>query len=468
MEKKIFENLSKICKTVNYIDDASDIIKYSKDWRRRVNEKALCVVFPKNENEISKILKFSFDNEVKVIPQGGNTNLVASASPSKEKEEIIINLEKMNQIHHIDTINKCVVVDAGVALDDLNSNLEKKDFLFPLEMASTGSSQVGGVISTNAGGINVLHYGSVRNNLLALDVVLSNGEILRLGSKVGKDNTGYNLKDLFCGSEGTLGIITKATLKIYPKSQNYFTFMASFENVKKIINFYEFISQQIRFPITGFEMIPQISFDLCIKHKFMKKSFFQETKNYYALVKIQLHHLDEAIINFLEEKLFECSNLYSEIIIAQNEKQNKEFWKFREDLTEAQKLEGKLIGFDVSIPLDKLDYFFTEGKKYIDDILKDIKFHTFGHLGDCNIHYNLIEPDNLKNNFYDYEIKLKHVVNKLIKNVAGSISAEHGIGLLKRDDFLKTKNSLEIELMKNIKKVLDPKGILNQNKIFRN
>ena len=329
MENKIFKNLSKICKTINCIDDELDIIKYSKDWRGRINEKALCVVFPKNEDEVSKILKFCYDNEVKVIPQGGNTNLVASASPSKEKKEIIINMEKINQIHHIDILNKCVEVDAGVKIDDLNTSLEKDGFLFPLEMASTGSSQVGGVISTNAGGINVLHYGSVRNNLLGLDVVLSNGKILRLGSKVVKDNTGYNLKDLFCGSEGTLGIITRATLKIYPKAQNYFTFIASFENLKDVINFYEYISKEFRFPITGFEMIPQISFDLCIKHNFMKKSFFENLKNYYALVKIQIDNLDDQIINLLQEKLFECSDLYSEIIIAQNEKQNKEFWKFR-------------------------------------------------------------------------------------------------------------------------------------------
>jgi FAD/FMN-containing dehydrogenase len=467
MKKKIFEDLSKICKTINYIDDESDIIKYSKDWRGRVNEKALCVVFPKNEDHISEILKYCFDNEVKVIPQGGNTNLVASASPSTEKREIIINMEKMNLIHHVDTINKCVEVDAGVVIDDLNSTLEKQDFLFPLEMASTGSSQVGGIISTNAGGINVLHYGSVRNNLLALDVVLSNGRILRLGSKVVKDNTGYNLKDLFCGSEGTLGIITKAILKIYPKSQNYFTFIASFENLKNLINFYEHISKEFRFPITGFEMIPQISFDLCIKHNFMKKSFFENFKNYYALVKIQIDNLDTQVINLLEEKLYECSNLYSEIIIAQNEKENKEFWKFRENLTEAQKLEGKLIGFDISIPLDKLDEFFVKGKNEIDDILKGIKFHTFGHLGDCNIHYNLIEPDNLKNNFYEYETKLKKVINNLVKKFSGSVSAEHGIGLLKRDDFLDTKDILEIKLMKKIKKTFDPKNILNQNKIFK-
>ena len=467
MENKIFENLSKICKTINCINDELDIIKYSKDWRGRINEKALCVVFPKNEDEVSQILKFCYDNDIKVIPQGGNTNLVASASPAEEKKEIIINMEKINQIHHIDTLNKCVEVEAGVKIDDLNIRLGKDGFLFPLEMASTGSSQVGGVISTNAGGINVLHYGSVRNNLLGIDVVLSNGKILRLGSKVVKDNTGYNLKDLFCGSEGTLGIITRATLKIYPKAQNSFTFMASFENLKKVIDFYKYISKEFRFPITGFEMIPQISFDLCIKHNFMKKSFFEKLKNYYALVKIQIDNLDDQIINLLQEKLYECSNLYNEIIIAQNEKQNKEFWKFREDLTEAQKLEGKLIGFDISVPLDKLDQFFIKGKNEIDNILKGIKFHTFGHLGDCNIHYNLIEPDNLKSNFYEYEMDLKKVVNNLINELSGSISAEHGIGLLKRDDFLETKNNLEIELMKNIKKTFDPKNILNQNKIFK-
>src|SRR6056300_85097 len=192
------ENLKKICHLVKIEDDESLIKKYSLDWRKRIYNKALCVVFPKNEEEVSRILKFCNKNNLKVVPQGGNTNLVASASPSLDKKEIIINLEKMNNINEIDIINKCVDVDSGVIVDNLNQELKKKDFFFPLEMASTGSSQIGGVVSTNAGGVNVLRYGSVRNNILALNVVLATGDIIKLGSKVIKDNTGFNIKDLFC------------------------------------------------------------------------------------------------------------------------------------------------------------------------------------------------------------------------------------------------------------------------------
>ena len=467
MSKKIFNDLSNICKVIDYNNEA-EITKYSQDWRRRINFKALCVVFPKNENDISLILKYCFENNIKLIPQGGNTNLVASASPSREKNEVIISLEKINKIYEIDVINKCVELDAGVIVDDLNNQLNKKGFLFPLQMASTGSSQVGGVISTNAGGINVIHYGSVRSNLLALNVVLADGRIIKLGSKVIKDNTGYNLKDLFCGSEGTLGIISKATLKIYPQPKDNISFFASFEKLENVIKFYDNVSKDIKLPIVGFEIIPHLSFDLCVKHNFINKSFFNEKKNYYALVKIQVNNSEKNMLEFLEQKLSDLSDFYCDLIIAQNEQQNLDFWKFREDLTEAQKLEGKLIGFDISLPLNKIDYFFKEAKLKIDNLLKGVKFHTFGHLGDSNIHYNLIEPNNLEDDFYSYEKNLKKIINDLIKEISGSISAEHGIGLLKRDDFIETKSELEIELMKNIKKIFDPKNILNENKIFKN
>ena len=463
---EIFENLSHICKTINCNDDELEIIKYSQDWRARIKNKALCVVFPKNENEISKILKYCFKNNIKVIPQGGNTNLVASASPSLEKKEIIINLEKLNQIYEIDEINKCVELDSGVIIDELNKKLDQIGYLFPLQMASTGSSQVGGVISTNAGGINVLHYGSVRNNLLGLNVILSDGNIIKLGSKVLKDNTGYNIKDLFCGAEGTLGIISKAILKIYPKPKDNLTFIASFNQIKDVIKFYGYVSKEFNLPIVGFEIIPHLSFELCIKHNFIKKTFFNENKNFYALVKIQLNNIDQKAIEFIERKLFDGSNFYHDLIISQNEKQSHEFWKFREDLTEAQKLEGKLIGFDISLPLNKIEYFFEKSQIAINNLLKGVKFHTFGHLGDSNIHFNLIEPDNLKDNFYDYEKELKQIINKLIFELSGSISAEHGIGILKKDEFNETKSQLEIELMKSVKKIFDPKNILNQNKIF--
>ena len=460
------ENLKKICHLVKIEDDENLIKKYSLDWRKRIYNKALCVVFPKNEEEVSRILKFCNKNNLKVVPQGGNTNLVASASPSLDKKEIIINFEKMNNINEIDIINKCVDVDSGVIVDNLNQELKKKDFFFPLEMASTGSSQIGGVVSTNAGGVNVLRYGSVRNNILALNVVLATGDIIKLGSKVIKDNTGFNIKDLFCGSEGTLGIITKAILRIFPKVNNTYDFFAAFENLSDVIFFYSEISKKIKFPIVGFEMIPHLSFELCKKHDFIKKSFFKKEYPYYILVKIDVDFSSIKASETIENELANLSNFYQDLIVAQNKQQSNDFWKFREDLTEAQKLEGKLIGFDVSIPLNYLNNFFDTCQKQIDKILPNIKYHTFGHLGDSNIHYNLIEPSGFQEDFYHYEKEIKFIINSQIKKYEGSISAEHGIGILKKDDLIKTKSSLEINMMKNIKKMLDPKNILNSNKIF--
>ena len=465
-ESKIIQNLKKICKTISYKEDKELIKKYSADWRGRYFKNALGVVFPNSTKEVSKIIKYSNKNNIKIIPQGGNTGLVGGTSPTQNKKEIIINFEKMNQIIEIDKDNRCVEVEAGAIIDNVISATNKKNYLFPLKMSSTGSSQVGGVVATNAGGINVVKHGSIRKNILALEVVLASGEVLKLGSKVVKDNTGYNLKDLFCGAEGTLGLITKATFKIYPKPKDHVHCFISFKSFSDVLYVSNFLFSEFDEKIESLELIPELSFELCIKHKLLKKSFFQNKNKYYLLLKLSLFEDKTIFMDNFEQKVSSLVDNFDEFIIAQNENQSNDFWKFRESLTEAQKLDGKLIGFDISIPINNMDLFFQEAKKELKKILPNIKFHTFGHLGDSNIHFNLIEPDNLKENFYSYEKAFKNVINKILIKVKGSVSAEHGIGLLKKDDLKITKSISEITIMKKIKKLFDPNNILNQKKIF--
>ena len=459
-------SIKKISEVISIKENKDEVIKYSRDWRGRVSNNALCVVFPKSKNEVSDILKFANSNDLKVIPQGGNTSLVAGSSPTENEKEILINLKKMDKIIEIDNFNKCAIVEAGVIVDNLSNELNKIGKLFPVEMASTGSSQVGGIISTNAGGINVLRYGSVRQNILGLEVVTANGEILNLGSKVVKDNTGYNLKDLFCGSEGTLGIITKAILKIYPKPKDHIHFIMSFNTIDNVLKTFEKINNDYSGYIEGFEFIPHLSFELCIKHKLIDRNFFNKNYPYYALVKIAANEGKDIILENFQNKMMSNNNLFEDLIIAQNIQESNNFWQFREKLTEAQKLDGKLLGFDISIPLDHLDSFFEKSKSFINDIVPGVKFHTFGHLGDSNIHYNLIQPDNFNGNFFDCENDIKKIINPLLKKYHGSISAEHGIGILKKDDFYETKSKEEILIMKKIKSLFDPKNILNNKKIF--
>lgn len=462
LQKKI----NKFSKLITYKQDLELIKKHSKDWRSRYSNIALGIIFPKSTKELSKIVKFAEKNNIKLIPQGGNTGLVAGTSPYQNKKEIIINFEKMQNIIEIDFDNNCVEVEAGTIVDNLDSELKKNGYLFPLKMSSTGSCQVGGIIATNAGGINVVKYGSIRNNILGLEVVLSDGKILNIGSKLIKDNTGYNIKDIFCGSEGTLGFITKAVIKIYPDPIDDLTCFISFDNFDKVIKTYNLINKKFRDKIDCIELISQLSFELCIKHNLIKKNFFQKDYKFYLLIKFSFFENKEIFLERFYNLMENSNKIYNDFLIAQNEDQKSRFWNFRELLTEAQKIDGKLLGFDISVPINFMEVFLLKVQKDILSILPKTKFHIFGHLGDSNLHFNLIEPDNMEENFYDYEKNIKLIINKYLKEFSGSISAEHGIGLLKKDDLVSNKSKAELILMKKIKKLFDPKNILNQKKII--
>ena len=460
------KKLNSICKFITYEEDRELNKKYSEDWRGRFSNISLGVAFPNSTLEVAKIVKFADKYNFNLIPQGGNTGLVGGTAPYKNKKEIILNLEKMNKILEIDEGNQSIELQAGVIIENANSSLEKKNFIFPLNMSSIGSSQVGGAIATNAGGMNVVRYGSMRNNILALEVVLSNGEILSLGSNLIKDNTGYNLKDIFCGSEGTLGVITKARIKIYSKPIDHSTCFISINSIENVINVFKYVNKNFSDKIERIEFISDLSFELCLKHKLLKKRFFQKKTKYYLLIKFI--YFDDAQIHLesLEKFFITQKDNCQEFLLAQNEKESSDFWNFRELLTEGQKIDGKLLGFDISIPINNLEDFLIISKKKINALVPNIKFHIFGHLGDSNIHFNLIEPDNFKQDFFIYEKNIKKIINELILVFKGSISAEHGIGMLKKDDFKKTKNIKEIRLMKKIKKLLDPKNTFNKGKIF--
>ena len=467
MKENLFsQKLKSICKFITYEEDIDLNKKYSSDWRGRFSNISLGVIFPNSTTEVSKIVKLADKHNLKLIPQGGNTGLVGGTAPSKNKKQIILNLEKMNKILEIDEQNQSIYLEAGVIVENANSKLENNGFIFPLNMSSIGSSQVGGAIATNAGGMNVVRYGSMRNNILSLEVVLANGEILLLGSNLIKDNTGYNLKDIFCGSEGTLGIITKARIKIHPKPIDYSTCFISIDSIENVIDIFNYVRKNLSDNIERIEFISDLSFELCLKHKLLNKRFFQKRTEYYLLIKF-IYFNDSKTNSENIEKFFSIQEKNcEEFLLAQNEKESMDFWKFRESLTEAQKIDGKLLGFDISVPINNMEIFLSKSKKKIEKLVPNIKFHIFGHLGDSNIHFNLIEPDNFKKDFYKFEERIKKIINKLIIEFEGSISAEHGIGMLKKDDFKSTKNIREIKLMKKIKNLFDEKNILNKDKIF--
>jgi len=467
MDKKaIIRGLINIVSKKKIIIKEKELSKYNNDWRGFYSFKSICVVFPKSANEISKILKFCFTNNIKVVPQGGNTSLTGASVPSKNNYEIIINLNKMNKILAIDKVNLLVEVESGATLDNLKKFVDKNNLYFPLSLSSSGSCLIGGNIATNAGGINALKYGNIRDSIQGLEVILADGSKIENMSSMKKNNTGYDIKNIFCGSEGTLGIITKALIKIYPKPEDYFHCFIGFNSIDQTIAFFQNLKLIFNENLESAEIIPNIAFEMTIKHGFLNKHFFKKPCKVYLLCKFALFENKEKFQEIFFKELQNIDELYQDMIVPQSIQQEINFWKFRDDLVTSYKKEGKYITNDISLPLDKLTSFFNKMSKEIEKIIPGTRIYSFGHLGDGNMHFNMIEPKNFQKNFNLYREKIYDLVNKLVVKNKGSICAEHGVGMIKKNSLKKVKSFNEIKLMKNIKKSLDKKNILNPGKIF--
>jgi len=464
---KVFDKLTLIVGEKNILTEQKELTKYSKDWRGFYNNKSLCVVFPINTKTLKEIVIFCFDNDIKIVPQGGNTSLTGASVPTYKGQEIIINFSKMNKILEIDKSNLTVLVEAGLILDNLKENLDRKGLYFPINISSSGSCMIGGNIATNAGGINALKYGTMKDNLIGIEMITGNGTLLSNLSKMRKNNTGYDLKSIVSSSEGTLGMISKALLKIYPKPTDSFTFFVAYENLNLCIESFKQIRNIYYDKLESAELIPNYSFEVCLKNNFINKHFFKTKNPWYVMYRLNLYENKLNFQNIFENNYHVLDKFIKDILIPTSIEQENKIWKFRDDLVEAYKMEGKVVTNDISIPLDKIDNFFTTAASHLDKIPIEIKLHPFGHLGDNNIHFNMVLP-NIED--LDSYIKIRDeiylYINDLVQSYGGSFSAEHGIGQIKKNSLLKYKTSSEIEIMKNIKKIFDPKNILNDGKIF--
>ena len=464
---KIFDKLTLIVGEKNILTEQKELTKYSKDWRGFYNNKSLCVVFPINTKTLKEIVIFCFENDIKIVPQGGNTSLTGASVPTYKSQEIIINFSKMNKILEIDKSNLTVLVEAGLILDNLKENLDKEGLYFPINLSSSGSCMIGGNIATNAGGINALKYGTMKDNLIGIEMITGNGTLLSNLSKMKKNNTGYDLKSIVSSSEGTLGMISKALLKIYPKPTDSFTFFVAYENLNLCIESFKQIRNIYYDKLESAELIPNYSFEVCLKNNFINKHFFKTKNPWYVIYRLNLYENKLNFQNIFENNYPVLDKFIKEILIPTSIEQENKIWKFRDDLVEAYKMEGKVVTNDISIPLDKIDIFFKTAASHLNKIPMEIKLHPFGHLGDNNIHFNMVLP-NIEdlNSYIKIRDEIYLYINDLVQSYGGSFSAEHGIGQIKKDSLLKYKTSSEIEIMKNIKKIFDPKNILNDGKIF--
>ena len=457
--------------------------KYVNDWREQYVGKTYAVLRPSNTEEVSNILKFASENNITIVPQGGNTGLCGGATPDKSGNSIIISLEKMNKIRSFNKQAKTITVDAGVILSSIHEKVEQEDLFFPLSLGAKGSCMIGGNLSTNAGGVNVLKYGNSRELCLGLEVVLPDGKIMNLLTELKKDNTGYDLKNLFIGAEGTLGIITRATFKLFPlpkKITTFFVEASTIFNALKLLNVL-----QLEFPgsIESFEIMPN-TFWVVAKNnidnivmpleKIPEMGVLVDISSYSNIDIRQNDKGEIPIINKIENILAECleNNLISDATICSNEAQSKALWSIREAGAESEKKELKksnlikCLKHDISLPLESIEYFHEEAQKMINNFLPNLKTIFFGHLGDGNLHYNVFGNGSLPDGFNGKSIELTEKLYEIVHKYNGSFSAEHGIGQLKKESLKKHKNNVAYSLMQTIKNQIDPKGIMNPGKIL--
>jgi FAD/FMN-containing dehydrogenase len=466
---QFIQELTNLIGKNNVLIDIADQKKYVSDWFGRANGKALAVAKPANPEEIASIVKLSAKYHVAIVPQGGNTGLVGGGLPDDSGQELVLSLERINKIRSLDALGKTISVDAGVILENLHQYTQEHGLEFPLTMGSQGSATIGGLLSTNAGGTAVLRYGNARDLCLGLEVITAEGEIWNGLRSLRKDNTGYDLRDLFIGAEGTLGIITGAVLKLVPLPKARLSALLSLNSPSLAIQLLEYVQTKANSQLTAFELISDTCLNL-VDQYFPQFAYPFSTKvPYCVLIEISDNESEEhayELLNAMLEEAFEM-NLITDAIIPQSLAQSKRFWEIREHIPLSQVEDGKNIKHDISLPISKIPNFIEEAKKIILEQLPNARIIDFGHLGDGNLHYNVAAP---KGENVDAFMKNKVVVNELIHDLVdqmgGSISAEHGIGANKAHELVKYKTPTELNLMKKIKAGLDPRGMFNPKKIL--
>ena len=462
MNKKELKNIFGFLDNSEYSLDQDIIENHCIDWRGDFIGTSDIILFPKSTISISKIIKVCEKNHIPIIPQGGNTGLVGGSVPRKNKGEVILNLKNMNNIRKINLTDNSVVIESGCILEDLKKKLWEHDMEFPLNMGSKGSCQVGGNIATNAGGVNYIKYGSIRQNILGLEVITTNGEIISNLSSIKKNNTGLDLKQIFIGSEGTLGIISAATFRIYKKPQERSILWLGSNSVSEILKTYSSFTKVFCDQISSFELMNKKSLEILKKIGIEYKII----KEYYCLIELSNFQDIHNFQDYIMDKITGLNLNLDDVILTKNEQENLKFWSIRESIPLAEKKEKFVIKHDVSIPLEKMDEFINETDKKLKKSFS-AEIINFGHIGDNNLHYNISVLKNTKPN-EEKEVlkKVNDIVYFNTTKFGGSISAEHGIGQLRKDDLKKYKSRFELEQMKSIKKIFDPFDIFNPGKVF--
>ncbi|MEP0520432.1 MAG: FAD-binding oxidoreductase [Hyphomicrobiales bacterium] len=446
------------------LSEAEETEPFLKEWRGLYQGKALAVLRPGSTSEVSDAVRMAAKHGLKIIPQGGNTGLVGGQIPNDTKRHVILSTERLNGIREVNSDGNFMTVEAGVVLENIQKAADEIDRFFPLALGSQGTCQIGGNISTNAGGTGVLAYGNTRDLILGLEVVLADGSVWNGLRALRKNNTGYDLKQLFIGAEGTLGIVTAAVVKLFPKPRGRQVAFMAFDSPHAALATLNIGQGLASGNLTGFELMPRIGLDYTTTHLDDARDPIADQYPWYALVEISSGRAEqeaEALMTELFEQAFEAGYVL-DAALAQSSKQQDDFWRLRHGMSAVQKFEGGSIKHDVSVPVSAMPDFIMEASKAVQSALPGCRPVPFGHLGDGNIHFNVSQPIGAdKDDFLAQWDRINDIVHDIVLRYDGSVSAEHGIGRLKAKLMPSIKSDIELNMMRQIKASMDPTGLFN-------
>ena len=468
LDQALIDRFAAIVGARHALTGASDIAPFVEERRGLFSGKTSLVLKPGSVDEVSRILKLATETRTPIVPQGGNTGLVGAQMPDRSGREIVLSLSRLNRIRELDPLSNTITAEAGVVLEKVHEAADAAGRLFPLSLASQGSCQIGGNLSSNAGGTGVLAYGNAREFCLGVEVVLPTGEVFDDLRKLKKDNTGYDLKNLFIGAEGTLGVITAAVLKLFPKPKGREVAWAGVASPEMALSLFNLAEDKAGASLTAFELIGETVFGFAQRHAPGAVRPLAGDWPWQVLMEISSGRSAEDARALAEDILTAGieAGFAGDATIAASLGQAADFWKLRESLSDAQRPEGASIKHDISVPVAAIPEFIRRGAAVVASVSPQARIACFGHMGDGNLHYNISQPEGGDTDAFLALYKpMNKAVHALVRELAGSFSAEHGIGQLKRDELLATAPPVGIDLMRRIKAVFDPAGIMNPGKV---
>jgi FAD/FMN-containing dehydrogenase len=447
----------------------SAMAPYLTDWRGRFTGKARAVVRPASTAEVAQLVRLCVEHRVPLVPQGGKTGLVLGSVPNDSGHEVVLSLTRLNRIVGIDAANRTMLVQAGCILQHIQEAAAEQNLLFPLSLAAEGSCTIGGNLSTNAGGTAVLRYGNTRELCLGLEVVTAQGEIWDGLRGLRKDNTGYDLRDLFIGAEGTLGIITGAVLKLFPQPKAAITALVALASPERALDLLSVMQDYCGASLTGYELMSDFCLQLVARHFPDLPRPFPEPHPQYVLLEVSSNESELHAVTLLESAIGHAldQNLANDAAVATSVAQSRGLWQVREHIPLAQAAAGKNIKHDISLPISRIPDFIEQTEAKLLAEYPGCELVCFGHMGDGNLHFNVAPPEGESHDvFLAHQAAVNRIVHDSVDAFSGSISAEHGIGALKRGELSRYKSAVELNMMRAIKAALDPLGIMNPGKIL--